>query len=91
MRDHHLRMRLESRLYSPGLPLPEDHVTLPITAADPFPVWREPHLASISSDGVASKSLVPRLTEIVSAVDKDLIVQRLRSKVFLCTSPNGVS
>ena len=34
-----LRMCLEPRLDSPSLPLPEDYVALPVTAADPLPVW----------------------------------------------------
>ena len=39
MRNHDLRMCLQPRLYSPRLPLPEDHVALPVTAANPLPVW----------------------------------------------------
>jgi len=75
MRNHYLRMRLEPRLYSPSLPLPENHVALPVTAANPFPVWREANLAGVPGDGMASEPLVPCLTEIVRTVDKDLVVQ----------------
>ena len=72
---HDLRMCLEPRLYSPSLPLPEDHVTLPVTAADPLSVWREADLASVPSDGVAGEPLIPGLTEIVRTVDENLVVQ----------------
>ena len=71
---HDLRMCLESRLYSPSLPLPEDHIALPVTAADPLPVWGEADLACVPGDGVASKPLVPCLTEVVCTVDQDLVV-----------------
>ena len=77
-------MCLEPRLYSPSLPLPENHVALPVTTTDPLPVWRKADLACVSGDGVASKPLISRLTEIVRAVDKDLVVERLSGKVFLC-------
>jgi len=83
MRDHHLRMCLESRLYSPRLPLPENYVPFPVTAADPLPVRREADLASVPGDGVASEPLVPCLTEVVRAVDQDLVIQGLCRKVFL--------
>jgi hypothetical protein len=89
MRNHDLRMRLHPRLYSPGLPLPEDHVTLSVPAANPFPVWREPDLARVPRDRVPSESLVPCLTEIVRAVDKDLVIQRLSRQVFLCNDNNN--
>jgi len=75
MRYHDLGMCLEPRLYSPSLPLPEDHVPFSITATDPFPIWREADLAGVPCDGVAGKPLIPRLTEIVRAVDEDLVVQ----------------
>jgi hypothetical protein len=68
-------MCLEPRLYSPSLPLPENHVALPVTATNPLPVWRKADLAGVPGDGVASEPLIPRLTEIVRAVDKDLVVQ----------------
>lgn len=84
MRNHDLRMRLHPRLYSPRLPLPKDHVTLSVPAANPFPVWRESDLARVPGDRMPSKPLVPRLTEIVRAVDQDLVIQRLSRKVFLC-------
>ena len=75
MCDHDLRMCLEPRLYSPSLPLPEDHVALSVTAADPLPVWRETDLAGVPGDGVTSKSFISRLAEIVRTVDEDLVVQ----------------
>jgi len=75
MCNHDLRMRLESRLYSPGLPLPENHVAFPVTAANPFPIWRKADLTGVPGDGMASEPLIPCLTEIVRTVDEDLVVQ----------------
>jgi len=83
MRNYDLRMCLESRLYSARFPLPENHVTLSIAAANPFPIWRKSDLTRISGDGVPGEPLVPRLTEIVRTVDEDLIIQGLGSKIFL--------
>lgn len=83
MRNYDLRMCLEPRLYSPRFPFPENNVTLSIAAANPFPVWRESDLTRVSRDGVPGEPLVPRLTEIVRAVDEDLIIQGLGGKVFL--------
>lgn len=88
MSNHHLRVRLEPRLYPSSLPLPENHVALPVTATNPLPVRREADLTGVPGDGVASEPLVPSLTEIVRAVDEDLVVQRLGSKVFLCNKQN---
>lgn len=85
MCNHNLRMCLEPRLYPPSLPLPENHVTLPIPAANPFPVGREADLAGVPGDGMAGEPFVPRLAEIIRAVDEDLVVQGLSGKIFLCT------
>ena len=67
-------MRLEPGLYSPSFPLPENHVTLPVTTTNPLPVRREADLAGVPGDRVASEPLIPGLTEVVRAVDKDLVV-----------------
>ena len=75
MSDHDLRMRLEPRLYSPSLPLPENHVTLPVATTDPLPVRRKADLTGVPGDGVAGKPLISRLPEIVCTVDEDLVVQ----------------
>ena len=68
-------MCFEPRLYSPGLPLPENHVALPVAATNPLTVRRETDLAGVPGDRVAGEPLIPGLTEVVRAVDKDLVVQ----------------
>lgn len=81
---HNLGVRLQSRLDFARLPLPEYKVSSTISTADPLAVRRKPYLASITSNRVACKPLVPRLPEVIGTVYKDLIVHRLSSKVFLC-------
>jgi len=83
MCNHHFRMCLEPRLYPSGLPLPEDHVPLPVTTTDPLSVRRKTDLTGVPSDRVPSEPLVPCLAEVIGAVYEDLIVQGLGSKVFL--------
>ena len=56
------------------LPIPEDHVTFCISARDPLAIRRKANLAGIPSHGMASKSLLPVLPEIVRIVEQDLVV-----------------
>ena len=83
MCDNDLRMRAQTRLDTTRLPFPEYHVPFAVAAADPLAIRREPDLASITRNRVASEALVARLPEVVGAVDQDLIVEALRGKVLL--------
>lgn len=82
--DDNLGVGAEPGLYTTCLPLPEYNVALAVSAAYPLAIGREPNLASVSGDGVSSKSLVSRLTEVVRAVNQDLIVERLCREVLPC-------
>ena len=86
MGDNNLRMRAQARLDTTRLPLPEHHIALTIPAANPLAVRREANLTSIARDRMARESLVPRLAEVVGAVDQDLVVEALRGEVLLCIS-----
>ena len=86
MRNHHLRVCPQPRLDAARLPLPEHDVALAVSAADPLAVWGEAHLAGVPGDGVSSEALIPRLPEVVRAVDQDLVVEALRGEVLLCIS-----
>lgn len=83
VRDDHLGVRPDARLDAARLPLPEDDVALSVAAADPLAVGREADLAGVARDRVPREALVPRLPEVVRAVDEDLVVERLGRKVFL--------
>lgn len=86
MRDNDFRVRAQTRLDTTSFPFPKYHVPFAVAAADPLAIRREPDLTSISSNRVASEALVPRLAEVVGAVDQDLIVEALRGEVLLCIS-----
>lgn len=77
------RMCSQSTLYPPILPIPEHHVPVRISTADPSPVRREPDLACVSCNGVSCEPLLSVLSEVIGGVDEDLIVERLRSEPFL--------
>lgn len=83
MRYHHFRMTFQARFNLSCPPIPENNVPIAIAAAYPFPIRRETHLTSISSNGVARKAFLAILSEIVCAVDEDLVVQRLSGEVFI--------
>ena len=83
MRDNNLGMRAQTRLDTTRLPFPEYNVPFAVPAADPLAIWREPDLASIARDRVASEALVPRLLEVIGTIDQDLVVEALRGKVLL--------
>ena len=86
MRDNDFRVCAQTRLDTTSFPFPKYHVPFAVAAADPLAIRREPDLTSISSNRVASEALVPRLAEVVGAVDQDLVVEALRGKVLLCIS-----
>lgn len=82
MRDDYFRMRLQPRLNPPALPVPEYDVAFPIATADPLAIRRKPDLAGITGNGMSSKPFLPVLTEVIRAVDEDLIIERLGGEVF---------
>ena len=71
----------QTGLYPSRLPIPEYHISRAITTAYPLPVRRKADLASIAGDGVPCESLLSVLSEVVCAVDEDLVVERLRSEI----------
>jgi hypothetical protein len=83
VRDDHLRVRLQARLDPARLPVPEHDVATRVATADPLAVGREPDLARVTRDRVPREPLLAVLPEVVSGVDEDLVVEGLRSKVFL--------
>lgn len=91
MGNYNFGMGMKSRLDAPSLPVPEDDIAIPVAAADPLAIGGEANLAGVSRHRVASETLVPCLAEVVRAVDKDLIVQRLCGKVFFCARKMCVS
>jgi hypothetical protein len=62
-------MRFEARLDASRLPVPENNVTFTVSAADPFPVRREPNLASVTCNGVTCEAFLAVLPEVLSAVN----------------------
>ena len=74
MSNDNLLVTLQTRLDVSGLPIPEHNVARPITAADPFTIGREANLASIPSNLMIRKPLLPVLAEIIRAVDENLVV-----------------
>lgn len=68
-----------------SLPIPEDHVTLTVTARDEPTVRRETDRTGITGDGVPCETLFPILSETIGRVDEDLVVQRLTGEPFFCT------
>ena len=79
----HLRVGPQARLDTSRLPLPEHHVAFAISAADPLPVRREADLTRIARNGVPGEALVAGLTEVIGTIYQDLVIQTLRSEVFL--------
>lgn len=84
MRNDHLPVCPETRLDLSNLPLPEDHVALAVSPADSLSLGREVHLARVPCDRVAGETLVADLAEVVRAVNQDLVVHTLRSRILLC-------
>lgn len=83
MGDNDLLMRMQSRLYSTSLPVPEDDIARTVTTTDPSSIWGKSDLTSITCHSMSGKPFLPILSEVVGAVDEYLIVKRLRCKVFL--------
>lgn len=69
MRNNHLRMSLQPRLYPPRLPIPENNIPLSITATNPFSIRGKSYLTCVSCDGMTGETLFTILTEVVGAVD----------------------
>jgi len=69
MRNNDFCMRLEARLDTSRLPIPENNIALTVSTADPFPVGGEPNLASVTCNGVTCKAFLAVLPEVVGAVD----------------------
>jgi hypothetical protein len=68
-------MTPELALDTTSFPIPENHVTLCVSARDPLSVRGETDLASVSCNGMAGEPLFPVLSEIISVVEQDLIIQ----------------
>lgn len=84
MRNNYLRMSLQSRLYPARLPIPENNISLSITATNPFAIRGKSYLTCVSCDGMTGETLFAVLTEVVGAVDEDLIVEGLSGEVAIC-------
>ena len=89
VRDDDLRMCPDPAFNPAGFPVPEYNVARPVAAADPLAVGRESHLACISRNRMPREALLAVLPEVVCRVDQDLVVQRLRGKVFFCAKKVG--
>jgi hypothetical protein len=61
-------MCFEARLDASRLPIPENNITFPVSAANPFAIRREPNLASVTCNGVTREPFLAVLPEVVSAV-----------------------
>jgi hypothetical protein len=68
-------MGLQTRLDATSLPIPEDNIAFTISTADPLSIGGKSNLTCITSDGVSSEPLFAILSEIIRAVNQDLIVQ----------------
>jgi hypothetical protein len=68
-------MSPESRLDAARFPVPENNITVPVTATDPFSVWREADLACIPCDRVSREPLVSGLSEVIGAIYQYLIIE----------------
>lgn len=67
-------MRSQAGLYAACLPLPENHIALSISAANPLAIGRKSYLARITCDRVPGEPFISCLPEIVRAVHQDLII-----------------
>ena len=81
MSNDDLLVSRQTTLYPACLPIPEHDVTGAISAANPFPVRREANLTGVTGDRMPREALLPVLTEVVGAVDEDLVIERLRGKI----------
>lgn len=82
MRDHDLRVCLQARLDAARLPIPKHDIAIAVPTADPLAVRREADLARITHHTVPREAFLAVLSEVVCAVDEDLVVERLRGEVF---------
>ena len=82
MGNDYLGMGPQAGLYAACLPLPKHNITLSIATADPLAVGRKSHLACVTRDRVSGEPLISCLPEVVRAVHQNLVIKRLRSKVF---------
>ena len=80
--DDDLLVRMQSLQDLASLPVPEDHVPLPVTTGYETSVWRESDGTCISGNGMTSESLLSVLSEAIGRVDEDLVVERLRREPF---------
>jgi hypothetical protein len=66
---NNLGMATELALDPTRFPIPENHVSLCVSARDPLSVGRETDLASISGNGMTSEPLLPVLPEVVCIIE----------------------
>lgn len=83
MCDDDLLMSFQSRFYPACLPVPEDQVARAVTTTDPLSVGRESDLTCVSRNSMSCKTLLTVLSEVIRAIDEDLVVERLGGEVFL--------
>jgi hypothetical protein len=82
MIDDNLLVSVQSLQDLASLPVPEDHVSLSVTAGYETSVWREPDGTSVTSDSMTGESLFSVLSESVGRVYEDLVVERLSGEPF---------
>ena len=80
----HLGVRLQPRLDAARLPVPKYDIAGCVATADPLAIRGETDFTCITCNLVIGKPFFTVLTEIVRAVDQDLIIKGLGGEVFLC-------